>query len=129
MRRLTRRSLLLGLAAAAPVWAKKKKKKSKDGQQDDNLGLISGTVFHAGGLSLRGAKVTAVAMDDPKMKFEILSDGRGEFNFRAPAGAEPGTARSYTVRAEIKGLQPAEKKADVYLGQRTNLNLILSPEK
>ena len=128
MRRLTRRSMLLTLLPAAPVWAKKKRKKGKGGERNENLGLISGTVFHAGGLSLRGAKVT-VAKDDPKEKFEILSDGRGEFNFRAPAGEEPGTARSYTVRAEAKGYQPAEKNADVYLGQRTNLNLILSPEK
>jgi hypothetical protein len=128
MRSLTRRSLLLSLAAS-PALAKKKKKKGKNGQQSDNLGLISGTVFQASGLSFRGAKVTAIAVDDAKTKFEILSDGRGEFNFRAPAGAEPGTARSYTVRAEAKGYQPAEKKADVYLGQRTNINLILAPEE
>lgn len=126
---LNRRSLLLALLSAAPIWAKKRKKKRKGGQQDSNLGLISGTVFQKSGLSMRGVKVSAVAIDDPKLKFEILSDGRGEFSFRAPAGAEPGTARSYTVSAEAKGHLPAEKRADVYLGQRTNLNLILAPEK
>jgi len=126
---LERRSLLLGLLLGAPVWAKKKKKKKKGAERNANLGLISGTVFQASGFSFPGAKVTAVAVDDPKVKFESLSDGRGEFAFRAPAGAEPGAARRYTVRAEAKRHEAVEKSADVYRGQRTNINLILSPEK
>jgi len=127
---MTRRTLLAGLWIGAPVWAKKKKKKKGgDSSQDQNLGLLSGTVFHSGGLSLPGATVTAVADDDPKTKFEALTDRRGEFAFRAPAGVEPGTARKYTVQAEAKGFKPAQRSADVYLGQRTNINLLLSPEK
>lgn len=128
---MNRRTLLAGLLLGSPVWAKKKKKKKKRGEdgEPENLGLLSGSVFHSSGLSLPGAKVTAVAEDDPKTSFEAISDRRGEFSFRAPAGAEPGTARRYTVRAEAKGFKPEQKSADVYLGQRTNINLLLSPEK
>ncbi len=130
MARMNRRTLLAGLLFSVPVWAKqKKKKKGRGGQDSENLGLLSGTVFHSSGLSLPGAKVTATAEDDPKAKFETLSDRRGEFAFRAPAGNEPGTARKYTVRAEAKGFKPEQKSVDVYLGQRTNINLLLSPEK
>ncbi len=128
MRKRTRRTLLLGLLPAA-VWAKKKKKKGRGEPESENVGLLSGTVFTDEGRSLPGATVTATAEGEQKPKLEILSDARGEFAFRAPAGDEPGTARSYTVRAEAKGFQPGEKKADVYLGQRTNINLLLLPEK
>ena len=124
-----RRRLLAGLLLGAPVWAAKDKKKKKKDAADQNLGLLTGTVFQSSGLSLPGAKVTAVAEDDAKAGMETMSDGRGEFAFRAPAGAAPGTARRYKVRAEAKGFEAAEKRADVYLGQRTNLNLLLSPQK
>lgn len=129
MQTLSRRTLLTALSLATPIWAKKKKKKNKKGRQDPNLGLLTGTVFQASGLSLPGAKVTATSTLDPKVEFEIFSDGRGEFTFRAPAGVEPGSAQRYKVRAEAKGFQAAEKEADVYLGQRTNINLILSPDE
>ncbi|MBI1354781.1 MAG: hypothetical protein GC160_10565 [Acidobacteria bacterium] len=121
-----RRLLACLLLGSSSLWAKKKKKKAA---KDENLGLLTGTVFQSSGFSLPGAKVTATAEDDPKVKFETISDGRGEFSFRAPAGAEPGSARRYKVRAEAKGFQPGEKSADVYLAQRTNMNLLLSPEK
>jgi hypothetical protein len=60
---------------------------------------------------------------NPKLKAKGRSDIRGEFAFRLPAGAG-----SYVVRAEAKGFQPGEKKAEVYDSQKTTMNLLLSPE-
>lgn len=124
---MSRRSWLLLLASVSPLLAKKKKKRKK-GKGPEFLGLLAGTVFDSDGRSLPGARVTAVAEDDPSVEVEVVTDGRGEFALRTPAFEDPSKARTYTVRAERKGFETGEKKADAYYGQKTNLNLLLSPE-
>ncbi len=123
---MLRRVMLLALCGL-PLAAKKKKKRKK-GKEPEFLGLLAGTVFDSAGRSLPGARVTATAEDDPKLEIEVVSDPRGEFALRTPAFEDPSRARAYTVRAERKGFAAAEKKADAYYGQKTNLNLLLSPE-
>lgn len=122
---MTRRVALGLFALAAALGAKKKDKKKSKRKAQPNLGLLAGTVFDPDGRSARGAKVTVFDVDDPSIRFETVSDSRGEFAIRAPAAADPATARRYRVIARVKGFPAVEKTAEVYLAQRTNVNLIL----
>ena len=82
----SRRLVLLGaLGLSGAAWGKDKKERKKAGRKGGPLGLLSGTVFHPGGLSLPGASVTAFATDGGKDKWEGVTDARGEFALRLPA--------------------------------------------
>jgi hypothetical protein len=121
----SRRLVLLGaLGFGGMVWGKEKKAKKKAGGKGGPLGLLSGTVFHPGGLSLPGAKVTAYTTDGEKDKWEGLTDGRGEFALRVPATA---AGVAYLVRAEAKGMEPQERELTAYEAQRTTANFRLKP--
>jgi len=124
---MTRRAAILLTCSAWPLLAAKKKDQGK--KKREPLGLISGTVFDSDGRSLPGAKVTARDAENPKVKLEAISSPRGEFNLRAPADEDLAIGRAYTVHAEAKGFEPAEKTVEVYQAQRTNVNLLLDPKK
>ena len=119
----SRRLVLLGaLGLSGAAWGKDKKEKKKAGRKGGPLGLLSGTVFHPGGLSLPGASVTAVATDGGKDKWEGVTDARGEFALRLPATIDGIT---YRLRAEAKGLAAQERELTVYEAQRTTANFQL----
>lgn len=114
------------LLSAAPLAAKKKNKKKKGkGQEPRNLGLLAGTVFTPEGRSAPGVKVMAHAVEDDSIRLEGVTDYRGEFALRAPVGDDAAQGRTYRVAAEAKGFARVEKEAEVYLAQKTNINLIL----
>ena len=85
--------------------------------------LVAGTVFHASGRSLRGAKVTVFNETRPKKKLRGVTDIRGEFAIRVPSGE----AR-YVVQAAAKGFESAEKKVQTYGMEKVNVNFMLSPK-
>ena len=85
--------------------------------------LVAGTVFHASGRSLRGAKVTVFNEDRPKKKLRGVTDTRGEFAIRVPSGE----AR-YVVQAAAKGFEPAEKKVQTQGMEKVSVNFMLSPK-
>ncbi len=85
--------------------------------------LVAGTVFHASGRSLRGAKVTVFNEDRPKKKLRGVTDGRGEFAIRVPSGEA-----HYVVQAAAKGFEPAEKKVQTYGMEKVSVNFMLSPK-
>ena len=121
---LSRRLVLLGaLGFGGMASGQDEKEKKKAGRKGGPLGLLSGTVFHPGGLSLPGANVTAYATDGGKDKWESVTDGRGEFALRVPATTEGIT---YRVRAEAKGLEPQERELTAYEAQRTTANFRLT---
>lgn len=123
MTNLSRRLVLLGaLGLGGLAWGKDKKQKKKSGPKGGPLGLLSGTVFHPGGLSFPGATVTAYATDGGKDKWEGMTDGRGEFVLRVPATTE---GVSYRVRAEAKGMSAQERELTAYEAQRTTANFRL----
>ena len=124
--KMTRRAVFGMAISAVPGLAAKKKDK---GRKEEPLGVISGTVFDADGRSLPGAKVMVIDAVNPKVRFETVASGRGEFTVRAPAAEDLSKARTYTIRAEAKGFEPGEKTVEVYQAQRTNANLLLEPEK
>jgi hypothetical protein len=87
--------------------------------------VVAGTVFRESGFLLRGAAVTLAVKDAPKKskRLQSISDARGEFAFRVPAG--PGT---YVVRASLKGFQAVEKEASVSGDERVEVTLVLPAE-
>jgi len=122
---LSRRLVLLSaLGLGGVAWGKDKKEKKKAGRKGGPVGLLSGTVFHPGGLSLPGATVTAYATGGGKDKWEGMTDGRGEFALRVPATVE---GVPYRLRAEAKGMDPQEKELTAYEAQRTTANFRLKP--
>ena len=97
---------------------------SAAGKKPEPYAVVAGTVFREDGFSLPGASVTLLPKDAPKgKKLEAMSDARGEFAFRVPAGAA-----AYVVKAARKGFQPAEKEASVSGEGRVDVTLILSVE-
>lgn len=123
-----RRAFLAGLLAAAllvsaPAGLAKKKKR-----RPERYGVIAGTVFQNSGFLLRGARVTLtpVPPDGSKVKKkdiqETVTDNRGEFAFRVPAGA-----MRYTIRVEADGWEPAEKTVEVQWDQRVDTVFRLRP--
>jgi len=85
--------------------------------------LVAGTVFHGNGHSLYGAKVIVFNEAQPKKKLRGVSDRRGEFVIRVPAGEA-----HYIVQVSAKGFESAEKKVQIYGMEKVNVNLILSTE-
>jgi Carboxypeptidase regulatory-like domain len=97
---------------------------SAAGKKPEPYAVLAGTVFREDGFSLPGASVTLRPKDTPKAKkLEAVSDARGEFAFRVPAGAA-----TYLVKAARKGFQPAEKEASVSGEGRVDVTLLLSAE-
>ena len=106
----------------APGWrtasgAPKKKRKPEP------QAVIAGTVFHKSGFSLRGVKVVVFDLARPKKKMRAVTDGRGEFAIRVPAGE----AR-YQVEAQAKGFASQQREVEIYGMERINVNLILDPK-
>jgi hypothetical protein len=94
------------------------------GKKPEAYAVIAGTVFREDGFSLPGAVVTVLPKDAPgRKKLEAVSDARGEFAVRVPAGSA-----AYVVKAAHKGFQPAEKEASVSGEGRVDVTLILSAE-
>ena len=117
---LSRRLILLSaLGFGGMAWGKDRKDKKKTRRKGGPLGLLSGTVFHPGSLSLPGAKVTAYPTDGGKGKWENMTDARGEFALRVPATPEGVT---YRLRAEAKGMETQERELTAYEAQRTTAN-------
>ncbi len=111
-----------GLLLSADARAKKKKKNKGEAVQ---TGVIGGTVFDSNRRSLPGAKVSVYEVSEPKKKRgQAICDRRGEFAVRLPAGEQ----FEYVVRVEAKRFATAERKSQVYIGERVNLNFVLDLE-
>jgi hypothetical protein len=65
--------------------------------------VVAGSVFDAEGRSVRGLKITIRRADEKKPRWEVVSDARGDFAQRVPAGRA-----DYIVRPELKDKQAAE---------------------
>jgi hypothetical protein len=102
---------------------------SAAGSKDTAYAVVEGTVFHDPGLALPDARVVLQLSGQPKSKKqEMVTNYRGEFQFRVPA-----TAAVYVVKATMKGFHPDQKEAAIAGGaasgqERVTINLVLSPE-
>lgn len=92
--------------------------------------LIVGTVFRESGLSLPGAEVTVSPLPDAQGKrgsrkakrVRAVSDARGEFAIRVPAGP-----LRYTVSVKASGHLAQEKEVSIQGDERVDLFFRLEP--
>jgi len=119
------------LLLLSPLSAAKKDKAKKP---ETAPAVLAGTVFTGVGFALRGATIVATALPaegapaDAKPKkparWEAVSDARGEFLLRLPAGP----AR-YTVMVRASGHQPQEKQLTFAADERQDQNFLLDPAR
>jgi hypothetical protein len=118
-------SLLLLLAAVTPRGANAGDKKTVAGP----YAMVGGTVFQESGFALPNALVTLFS--EPQAggsaakakKTQAISDARGEFVFRVPAGA-----MRYTIRVAAKSFQTQEKSVTVAREERIDVTFQLQSE-
>jgi hypothetical protein len=86
--------------------------------------VISGTVFRDSGRSLRGAEIVVSGVEKGKKKeWKAVSDPRGEFFLRVPAGPA-----DYNVIVKAGGFRKYEKPLKIASDERIDLSIILEPE-
>lgn len=119
-KRTGRRALLVTLAGlllpAARVWGKKEK-----GAQ----AVIAGTVFRDTGFLLRGAEVIVkpTPAGRKKQEWKALSDARGEFALRVPAGPA-----SYNLIVSASGYRSQEKTVTLAGEERVEFSFQMEPK-
>ncbi len=122
VRRRSRRDLLAAAALlllmtglVAPLTAKDK--------QASPYALIFGTVWAPDDRPMPGVKVKIRRADAGKARWELMSDNRGEFAQRVPAGEA-----DYVVWAEPKGHKgpAAETKVHITYDERQDIGLHLT---
>ena len=93
----------------------------------ETYALVAGTVFSAGGYALPDAEVSLTPdpqADSPALKvrkLQTVSDPRGEFVFRVPAGA-----MHYLVTVvSVRGFRGAQKAVDVQGEERVDITFLL----
>lgn len=82
---------------------------------------IVGTVFTERGFSLPGAEIKIRRAGERKVRWEAVSDRRGEFGVRVPQGAE------YEVTAKAKGYREQTFKVDARNRNYENLVFRMVP--
>jgi hypothetical protein len=109
-------ALLLAAAALLPGTVSAGKKEEKP------YALISGTVWAPDSRPAWGVKVKIRRADQNKAKWEAVSDRRGEFAVRVPAGAA-----DYILTADLKTKGPKpEAKVHVENDERVDVSLHLT---
>jgi hypothetical protein len=91
--------------------------------KDKPYSLIFGTVWDAQNRAVPGVKVKIQRDGDKKPKWELVSDARGEFAQRLPAGSA-----DYLVWAEVKKNKGPAAKAKVHIDndERQDIGLHIS---
>jgi hypothetical protein len=83
--------------------------------------VIFATVFTEQGFALPGAKVRVRRTDEQKIRWEAISDRRGELGVRVKQGAE------YELTIEAHGFKPQTRKVDAREGNREDLTFQMEP--
>jgi len=89
--------MLPAIAAAAELIPIGQSSKSGQSSANNDYALIYGTVWGTEDHPIAGIPVSIRPAGDKKPKWELVSDGRGEFAQRVPVGT-----RDYIVEADIK---------------------------
>jgi hypothetical protein len=108
-------------AAAVPGPAGKKDKKPNAAVEP---AILAGTVFSGAGFALRGAEISVKRADggSSKERWRGVSDARGEFLIRLPAGPA-----KYNVSVRASGVKPQEKELTFEASERLDQNFLLEP--
>lgn len=86
--------------------------------------LLFGTVFRGSYLALEGARVVAYNEAKPKKKYRAITNYRGEYRIRVPAGDA-----TYVVTASAPKFVQGQRTVKVYGIEKSTANLILEPRK
>lgn len=118
---MTRRSWIaetaVALQAAMPLYAAGRKPREPQA-------LLFGTVFQSSYLALPGARVVAFDEANPRKKYRTVTNYRGEYRIRVPAGEA-----TYVIIATAPKFVEARRRVQVYGIDKTTANLILAPRK
>jgi hypothetical protein len=83
--------------------------------------VIFASVFTEHGFALPGAKVRVRRSDEQKVRWEAISDTRGELGVRVKQGSE------YQLTIEARGFKPQTRKVDARGGNREDLTFQMEP--
>ena len=86
--------------------------------------LLFGTVFQGSYLALPGAKVVAWAEANPRKKYRAVTNYRGEYRIRVPAGDA-----TWVLEASAPRFEGARRTVQVYGIEKSTANLILESRK
>ncbi len=86
--------------------------------------LLFGTVFRGSYLALEGARVVAYSEASPRKKYRAVTNYRGEYRIRVPAGDD-----TFVVTAKARGFAEGRRTVQVYGIEKSTANLILQPRK
>ncbi len=86
--------------------------------------LIFGTVFKDSYLALPGARVVAYNSAGPRKKIRAVTNYRGEYRVRVPAGDA-----TYVVEASAPRFAKESRTVQVYGIEKSTANLVLQPRK
>jgi len=84
--------------------------------------LLFGTVFRGSYLALEGARVVAYNEAEPKKKYRAITNYRGEYRIRVPAGDA-----TFVVTARAPRFAQSQRTVKVYGIEKSTANLILEP--
>ena len=118
--RLTRREWIV----VAGVLSVHVSRRAATAQATEPRALLFGTVFQGSYLALPGAKVVAYNEANPRKKYRTVTNYRGEYRIRVPAGDA-----TYVIGATASGFVGASRTAMVYGIEKTTANLILKSRK
>ncbi len=119
-RLLTRRGwIAIGGALSAAV-----AQRAAGAQETEPRALLFGTVFQGSYLALPGAKVVANKEASPRKKYRTVTNYRGEYRIRVPAGDA-----TYVISVTAPGFVGASRTVEVYGIEKTTANLILKSRK
>lgn len=90
--------------------------------------VVAGTVFRDPGFAFQRVEVVLSVLTQPpgskRVKpRKVMTDARGEFAFRVPAGPA-----KYLVRASAEGYRPEERSVGVNADERVDVYMTLKPE-
>jgi hypothetical protein len=116
--------LLLAVASILPALGDKKKAAA-----EEPYVLLAGTVFQETGFALPNAEVVVIQDPAPETKhskakkMQAVSDSRGEFALRLPAGNA-----HYVIKVSAKGFREEEKPVTVQGQDRLDVTFQLHQE-
>ena len=118
---------MLSIASDCRVAAESALPQSSSHASKNDYALIYGTVWGPDDRPVAGVSLKIRRATDKKPKWELISDSRGEFAQRVPAGAE-----DYVIQADVKtpkGQPKPETTAHITNDERTDVSLHLSKEQ
>jgi hypothetical protein len=113
----------LAAVAAILVCAFPHMLEAKDKKKDEPYALIFGTVFGPDMRPVQGITVKIRRSDQKKSKWELLSDRRGEFAQRVPAGRA-----EYLITLQVPkttGLTPAQEAYSVKIDNDERQDIVM----